>query len=58
MFESSDKNKDKLLNFSEFEDFIYNLLSSMIQGSMVGSAPIPSPNSKPVPDPTPLESDL
>ncbi|MFN8577601.1 MAG: EF-hand domain-containing protein [Candidatus Sericytochromatia bacterium] len=43
MFEASDRNHDKKLSFSEFEDFYYNMMTGIMKGSLLGSAVTPTP---------------
>ncbi|MFN8577600.1 MAG: EF-hand domain-containing protein [Candidatus Sericytochromatia bacterium] len=43
LFESTDKNHDKKVSFSEFEDFEYNIMTSIMKGSLLGSSVSPTP---------------
>lgn len=46
MFQATDKNNDKKLTFSEFEDFYYDFTLGMFQASVSGAQPTPYPSSQ------------
>ncbi len=47
IFESSDKNHDNKITFSEYEDFYYNMMTGIMKASLLGSTSTTPTPSKP-----------